>query len=173
VYPSEAPQVGGTVVPDASSALPGHHFPIEGGALSFLANQPYLNTSSAVHGSSEEKECDSSTFPTDAFFSTANDNTLNDARVANFTTKVFSHDLHTFDSSYVEDFCDSTLPIEHDPDFVNVGACLELGEESDSIVSSDDDNDDDISSSSADGDDLLGPSIFSDSDLILFQTTLA
>jgi hypothetical protein len=83
--------------------------------------------------------------------------------LADSSTKVSSHNLHTFVSSYyVDDFCDSTLPIEHDPDFVNVGAHLELGEESDSVVSSDYNDDDNISASSGEGDAYpSGAAIFS------------
>jgi hypothetical protein len=82
--------------------------------------------------------------------------------VAYSTAKVSSHDLHSFDSSFVDDLCDSMLPIEHHPVFVNFSARLKLGKESDSVVSFNDDNDDDdIYASSADGDDQLGQAIFS------------
>jgi len=151
------------VGPDASPAFPGHHLPIQGGPLAFLANRPSPHASSAAaHGSTEENKWDSSIFLTEDCSTAANDNTLKDAHLADSSTKVFSHNLHTFVSSYyVEDFCDSTLPIEHHPDFVNVGAHLELGEESDSIVSSDYNDVDNISASSGEGDDPSGAAIFS------------
>jgi hypothetical protein len=118
------------VVPDAISALPCQQLPIERGPLSFLANQgPSLNASSAAHGSIEENECqESSIFPTDGCHTTANNNTVDYAHVAYSSTKISSHNLPNFDSSFVDDLCDSTLPIELDPYFVNVGARLELGE---------------------------------------------
>jgi hypothetical protein len=50
-----------------------------------------------------------------------------------------SHDK--FDISYVV-ACDTLLPIEHNPDFINLGARLELGEDSDSDLTYDSNDDD-------------------------------
>jgi hypothetical protein len=42
----------------------------------------------------------------------------------------------SFEYPYGDDLSSTTLPIEHHPDFSNVGAHLKLGKESDSMVSS-------------------------------------
>jgi hypothetical protein len=63
---------------------------------------------------------------------------------------------HHFDTSYLDKLCENTLPIEHDPDFVNlVGSRLELGKESDSDLTCDT-TDDDINGSALVGGNQLG-----------------
>jgi hypothetical protein len=147
VYPSEASKVSG------SSRCKFH----ECSPLSFLADQPSLHTTSAAHH--EQNEYESSLFPTNDCFTTVNDNTTLDEAYAPYsTTKVSSHDLHHIDSSYFECTCDKMLPIEHDSDFMNIGALLKLGKELNSVVTSDDD---DIHASPANGDDQWGPAFFS------------
>jgi hypothetical protein len=55
-----------------------------------------------------------------------------------------SHDdTYAFDYPYGNELSSTSLPIEHHPDFSNVGAHLELGKESDSTVSSINNNDND------------------------------
>jgi hypothetical protein len=51
-------------------------------------------------------------------------------------------DVYSFGYSYGDDLFGITLPIEHDPVFANIGARLELGEESDSTSSSTGNEDD-------------------------------
>jgi hypothetical protein len=77
------------------------------------------------------------------------------------TSEFSSHDNY-FDVSYFENVSDNTLPIKHDPDFVNLGSCLKLGEESDSDLTLDEYNDDDTYGPAADSDgDCLGAASFS------------
>jgi hypothetical protein len=90
----------------------------------------------------------------------------------NFDSSIPSPDdnISAFDSIYGDELSSTSLPIEHHPDFSNVGAHLELGEESDSIVSSndnDDDDDDDGDHGIHDGDhdDHLSSSLFHVDDL--------
>ena len=112
---------------DASSVLPGNEFLIERGPLSFLNDPSFLHASSRAHATSQENECDSSILPTEDYCTTADDNTfeLHSRRAAYSTTESSSGDNY-FDASYFEDVRDNTLPIEEDPDFVNVGCRLEL-----------------------------------------------
>jgi hypothetical protein len=100
--------------------------------------------------------------PTDDFCTTADDTTFElHSRAAYSTTESSSHDNY-FDGSHFEDVRDNTLPIEQDPDFVSIGCRLELGEESDSVLTSDeDDDDDDVYGPAADSDgDRLGAAFF-------------
>jgi hypothetical protein len=88
--------------------------------------------------------------PTEDYCTTADDNTFElHSRAAYSTTKSSSRDNY-FDASYFEDVRDNTLRIEQDPNFVNIGCRLELGEESDSVLTSDEDDDDD---------DMYGPAV--------------
>jgi hypothetical protein len=81
----------------------------------------------------------------------ANKNTLDDAHVSYSTTKVSLQHPNTFNFlSYIDEKVGVTmLPIEHHPDFANIGAHLKLGEESNSVVSSNTNDDDDIYASSS------------------------
>ena len=141
---------------DASSVLPGNEFLIERGPLSFLNDPSFLHASSRAHATSQENECDSSILPTEDYCTTADDNTFElHSRRAAYSTTEFSSGDNYFDASYFEDVRDNTLPIEEDPDFVNVACCLKLGKESDSVLTSDEEDDDD---------DMYGPAVDSDGD---------
>jgi hypothetical protein len=80
---------------------------------------------------------------------TGNDEMFDHSAV--YFTGQFSSPVNFDSSSLEDDVCETTLPIEHDPDFVNLGSTLELGEESDSDPSCVDDDED-----------MYGPSVVSD-----------
>jgi hypothetical protein len=96
------------------------------GAPPFLPDGPlYRPSSPEPSGSIEDDNFDSSIPPPDDCHIASND------------------DSSVFDYPYGDDLSFTLLPIEHHPDFSNVGAHLELGKESDSIVTSNNDDDDD------------------------------
>jgi hypothetical protein len=97
------------------------------GAPPFLPDGPLsLRTSPEPSGSVEDGDnFDSSILPP------------NDCHMAS------NDDTYSFDYPYGDDLSSTLLPIEHHPDFSNVGAHLKLGEESDSTLSSNNNNDDD------------------------------
>ena len=115
---------------DASSAvLPSDELVIEHGPLSFLNDPSFVHASSrSQHAISHENDCNSPILSPDEYGTTVNDNTFElHSRAAYSITESSSRDNY-FDASYFEDVRDNTLPIEEDPDFVNVGCRLELGE---------------------------------------------
>ena len=71
---------------------------------------------------------------------------------------------YSFNHPYGDDLSSTLLPIEHHPDFSNVGAHLELCEESDSTLGSnnddDDDDDDDDGIHHGDDDNTFSSSLF-------------
>ena len=97
------------------------------GAPPFLPDGP-LSLRSSPKPSGIVEDCDnfdSSLLPPDDFHMASND------------------DTYSFDHPYVDDLSSTLLPIEHHPDFSNVGAHLELGKESESTIGSNNDDDDD------------------------------
>ena len=97
------------------------------GAPPFLPNGPLSRCSSPEPSGSVEDgdKYDSSVLPPDDCHMASND------------------DTYSFDYPYGDDLSSTLLPIKHHPDFSNVGAHLELGEESDSTLGSNNDDDDD------------------------------
>ena len=115
----------------------------------------------------DDDNFDSSIPPPDDCSISLNANPLEDTQASSFVTSPLSfHNTFTFGYPYVDELSFTHLPIDHHPDFSNIGARLELCEESDSFISSnnDDNNDDDdieMSSSPYYVDELPSSSIFS------------
>ena len=147
----------------SSSVPPANEFPVQQDHLSFLADL-LPSPPSAFPDSTfqENEECDNSIFPNaDEDYITGKNNESLEHSHAQSTSEFPSHD--EFDSSYIDLACENILPIEQNPDFINLGACLELGEDSDSDLLYDSDNDDSIYGPSAAfsyGDDGMGASFF-------------
>jgi hypothetical protein len=115
------------------------------GAPPFLPDGP-LSLRSSPEPSVSVEDCDNfdiSLLPPDDFHMASNDDTF------------------SFDHPYVDDLLSSTsLPIEHHPDFSNVGAHLELCEESDSTLGSNNDDDDNDGIHHGNDDNPLSSSLF-------------
>jgi hypothetical protein len=119
----------------------GNEAPLECRHLSFLAKSPFSPASSLLaHATSEGNEGDSPYLPTANDCTTGNNEIFAHSDVY-FTNAFSSHD--DFDASDLDKLCVNMLPIEQNPDFVNlVGSHLELGKESDSNLTRDEEEDD-------------------------------
>jgi hypothetical protein len=121
------------------------------GAPPFLPNAPlFCPSSPKPSGSIKDDNFDSSIPPDDCHMASNDDSSA-------------------FDYPYGDKLSSNLLPIEHHPDFSNVGAHLKLGKESNSIVISnnddDDDDDDDHDIHHGDHDDHFSSSPFHVDDL--------
>jgi hypothetical protein len=151
-------------VPPCNARLltaPSNDSVIEHGSLSFLSDLPLFNNSSAPVASGHISSlAESPSSPSSAFLghvasignfglspnSPIADYSFPDNDVSPDHNEVFfirdfsSHDVD-LDSVSLDSFIAITLPIEHHPDFVNVGSHLILGKDSDSDELSHDDDD--------------------------------
>jgi hypothetical protein len=138
---------------------PSNNLVIERGSLSFLSDLPLFNSSAPVASGHISSLAESPSSPSSAFLghiaSADNfglspnspiadhsfpDNDVSPDRNDVFFTRDFSSHHVDLDSVSLDSFIAIMLPIEHNPDFINIGSCLILGEDSDSDELSRDDD---------------------------------